>query len=210
MLIVIYDSFSCRGKLDIPINHSSIKWVCGELLMTLDNTVYFTTAFSEFPEEIKWKNSGGKCVEIIESDDTVEGEEEKEEGRSEEGGSVINSSSHPGVLLPLFLGRWIIILGERYREDNNCDAKSQMEHLIRAITRTVCGSVEADCNRGDGDAKTASTFKSLSAVKWVLRVFSFDLVRDSLLHQGNPICSIGQTAVVSITSFIKVKHNTIN
>lgn len=206
-----------RGVLDIPISHASIEWVCGDLLMALDNTAYFTTAFEEFPEEVQWKRTkgtmppGGDTVNADGSVDNiasvlVDGESSDREE------TTINSIAHPGVLLSIFLGNWIIHLANRYRNCGDAEAVVQLEQLLCSITCTVCGRSDSTTDNhqrnGCGTGFVAkATFKSLSAVKWVLRVFSFEIIQDSLLLDGRPICSIGERAFISITNFIKVCHS---
>lgn len=177
--------------------------------MTLDSTVYFTTAFSEFPEEILWKQrvaSGDISVlaPAISSCDAAGGGETGSDDSVANG--IINSSSHPGVLLPLFLGQWILDLAHQYRKCQSRLAQTQLERLIQAITSTVCGSSTEgfECNAGSGSAIKATTFKSLSAVKWVLRVFSFEAVQNCLMDNDSPICNIGRSALSAVTMFIKV------
>jgi hypothetical protein len=200
----------CSGELDVPICPASIDWVCGELLMTLDSTVYFTTSFSECAEEVQWKrraaSGNDSLLAVVDCACSAGGD-----AQAEEDVGAINSTSHPGVLLPLFLGQWIIYLARQYHKNQSNSAKMQLQRLIRALTATVCGAdVAGGSAEAEGSVGKASTFKSLSAVKWVLRVFSFEAVQECLMYGDSPICCIGQAALVAVTAFIKEKFFTMS
>jgi hypothetical protein len=119
------------------------------------------------------------------------------------------SMSHPGILLPLFLGDLIIRLScasFQCIDDSREKSLGLLEAAITALLRSLSGDLHLLRSEA---AESRSGFKSLSAVKWIFRLFSFPVIQLCLIRNSNRLITIGEQGVKAMLSFLKVNCSSV-
>lgn len=190
------------------MNKETITWLCGEFLNSLDNSIYFTTHWSEYPHETAWlehrnRNEATETNHFspltdMRFDDTP-------------GCTQSFALSHPGTLFPLLFSNWILFL-------SNCCSKNLiplqkipeyhlLNYLINSLVLTICGEpLEINSH----PARKCSKFTSLCAIKWIFRAFSYPIIQESLRKDSVSLCSIGTLGVRKLLSFVTERFSSMS
>jgi hypothetical protein len=212
----------CRGSLELPVTEETITWLCGEFLISLDNSIYFATHWSEYSHETTWlelrNNNESKDTNSfnpltdLRFDDTP-------------GCTQSFALSHPGTLFPLLFSNWILFLSNRCLQESfgsldEIPEYQLLNYLINSFISTICGEpiVRLRSSALPGSVHflscpkiIGSKFTSLCAIKWLFRAFSYPIIQKSLRSKNSvAFCSIGSAGVSKLLTFVNEKFSSMS
>jgi hypothetical protein len=184
----------------------------GELFPFLDSPDYFTEEFTKYLHDINYLVS---CKYLEDENCDPSNANDK---RNVEAFKAV-CLTRPGILLPVFLGKWILRLSDT---SHTCDNKNAIKIIILGIVRSICGDCVIASTKGNDIsllpmsssntpffAKSTHQINSFCALKWFTCVFSLQAVRSCLMNLQYCVLNVGELHILSnfIEVFYVIRHD---